>query len=62
MNEKIDFCPFCGSENVVLQNNIKAFTGETSHYVTCNSCKASGPSFKHDEAAIEGWNERKVQL
>lgn len=52
MTEKLKPCPFCGSNDVTLEETYE------SGYVRCRSCGAeSGFRYSHDEAAA-AWNRR----
>ncbi len=50
MSEKLDRCPFCGSDSV-------RFDGE-KHAVVCMRCKARGCIAPTEEASLDMWNNR----
>lgn len=53
-------CPFCGSRNVVHQDEKHEFKHRIEHYIYCYGCDARGP-YTHDEATAWGlWNVRST--
>ena len=54
MKEKLKPCPFCGSENIIIEEG--PISG--GFCATCNSCFALGPWSSCEDEAIKTWNER----
>lgn len=57
MTNEIKPCPFCGSNNIKLSENM--FTGFT---VICYGCGLDAGFYGHHEKSktIEAWNKRQV--
>lgn len=55
MSEELKPCPFCGSEDVVLQESI-IYPGE--YYVCCNVCGILTNRYSNRSLAISAWNKR----
>lgn len=61
--ETLNPCPFCRSTKVKLTSHTP-YLDPTYHYVICNKCHASGPSFVEDynfkgdaeHMAVKAWN------
>jgi len=56
--EKISPCPFCDSNNVIIETTHKNADGVASHSVVCNDCGASGSICDSKSTAILYWNDR----
>ena len=58
MKNKLLPCPFCGSENIVMDCN--SYGDVEDHFALCNNldCIAEGPTRPTEEAAITAWNTR----
>lgn len=54
MRENLKPCPFCGSEEVIMEDGYGLF------YVRCADCGASASYCETDEEAISAWNERVI--
>lgn len=52
--EKLLPCPFCGSENIMLDKTKE----DTLHLAVCRNCVAEVSGFTRD-GAIRAWNRRK---
>ncbi len=55
MSDKLKPCPFCGSDDLAIQEDIEDI------YVVCNDCHVQGSPVHDDELekkAIEKWNNR----
>lgn len=61
MEEKIQPCPFCESEDVEASFDQFTFSNTnitiTDHYVICNKCLASGSRKMEKNDAIKIWND-----
>jgi len=56
VSDKLQPCPFCGSENVMFRVD-----DDAGARVWCNACLALGPPFGRmaQESAIAAWNNRQ---
>jgi Lar family restriction alleviation protein len=49
-------CPFCNSEDAVIDWESYAYGKSGYFYVYCEGCLARGPEKKSQAEAIEDWN------
>lgn len=58
--ESLKPCPFCGGENVHVQNGETRAPnhGDWRQLVWCASCGSMSGEHRHEEEAIEAWNRR----
>ena len=60
---KLKPCPFCGGENLFVQDNEDGEVGykPSAWWVQCEEigCECEGPYRKNTEDAKKAWNERK---
>ncbi len=58
MSEELESCPFCGSDDVYVPQDLdESILG----WVFCRGCEAQGPAFDFnvtEEIIIKGWNTR----
>ena len=52
-------CPFCGSDDVIL--DVWHTAGHTEFAVVCQNCSASGPFDLSVTKAEEMWNMRRLE-
>lgn len=55
--EKLDHCPFCGSENTAV-DLYPVPPVYAPYYGTCKDCGSRGPRKNTLKTAIEAWNRR----
>lgn len=63
MSKKLKPCPFCGSEDVVV-NSIGADTPEITeeYYVECVNCGSQTKLFDTQEVTTTAWNTRDISF
>jgi len=53
-----EFCPFCGSDEFSVESNNKNKDSPFIYFVSCNNCKAFGPSGCSKNEALKRWKTR----
>ena len=53
MSDKLEPCPFCGSNDLGVKTTISVYT------VRCDGCGAQGPLVVQHQEAIRLWTTRK---
>ena len=48
---ELDVCPFCKGDDIVLDDGVFAF------WVSCKTCRSSGPMCSTEEEAAREWND-----
>ena len=62
--EKINICPFCGSDNIECIETSCGVTDNNSkikYSCVCHNCKITSPLFNSRQEAIEYWNKSKKE-
>lgn len=50
-------CPFCGAKEGLQIDNLLG-----KHFITCNTCNATGPIGATPEGAAKLWNKSKKEV
>lgn len=59
--DKLIFCPFCGSTDIVIFHNHSAGgIGADGYFGLCNHCQIEGPFDLGESGAREKWNQRTL--
>lgn len=54
-------CPFCGSEDLEIEDDLDECEESRYYWVACNSCGGLGASVQSKDECIERWNRRAEQ-
>ncbi len=57
MND-LEYCPFCGSDDIRLKNEYDDYTEVEYDFIECNDCGVRTDGWGGVKLAIEAWNRR----
>lgn len=61
MNEELKPCPFCGSENIEVEDDNFGTTFSSVWLVECLTCGVRSATDERESSAIKGWNARPIE-